>query len=75
MPQMPKWIACPTCFEMVLYLNTHKCLDIILQNMDEHLDYVISEQLSTLDDDIDVFWHSNDVRFMQYLLNRDQNER
>ena len=67
-------MACPTCYEMLLYLDRHKCHPKIMEKVNKHLDRVILEEISTFEEDTEVFWHSKDVRFWEYLLKREKEQ-
>lgn len=41
-----------------------------MEKLNKHLDRLISEEISTFEEDTEVFWHSKDVRFLQYVLDR-----
>ena len=43
-----------------------------MEKVDKHLDRIISEEISTFEEDTRVFWHSKDVRFLEYLLKREK---
>jgi hypothetical protein len=58
------------CNEMVLFLNMHKCKPEIIDRRQKDLDKVVSETISTFEDDLAVFWNSKDVKFAEYWLNK-----
>ena len=59
---------------MVLDAKRHVCHPKIMSKIDEHLDRVIREEISTFEDDTRAFWRSKDVKFYEFLLNRGKKE-
>lgn len=65
---MYRWMACPKCNELIIFLDQHKCHPEVVKKVEAHVDKLVKGEMEHFEDDVQVFWHSKDVRFMQYLL-------
>lgn len=67
------WNACPTC-KLLIYtsggLGNHNCPEKINARLSAELDMVVSEEMSTFDEEATKFWKSPEVRFMAYLARK-----
>lgn len=69
-----RWLACPMCKEMVLKLDEHRCHPNIVEKLEYYLDYAVSQELEWFDEELETFWNSDDVKFFEFLLKKEEND-
>jgi len=66
------WRACPSCHQLVYTtgfgIGNHACPPKAVAKRDAELDMVVEEELSTWNADLERFWNSSDVKFMEYII-------
>jgi len=65
-----RWQMCPMC-GMMIYTSGgghHTCPEKVAAERQAELDSVIAEEMSTWDKEVEKFWNSRDVKFLQHLI-------